>query len=283
MLAVRDDRVVTASTRPASSDRGLLHARDSRRHYSLERFPPGPDLAHLVQHLWVVEWDLDEPYSAQVLPHPEVNLCVMPGASRISGTSRRVFVQRLEGAGRVVGVTYRPGAFRLLHDAPAHRLTDGQLPVGAVYSCLSDAADLAALERTVADGDVTTALGHVGRLLRTRVPAPDARVGLVGELVDAIVGDRSLRRVEDVAARAALPVWRLQRLFAEHVGVPPKWVLMRARLHDAVEALAEREQPDWARLADELGYCDQAHLIRSFKAATGTTPAQYVRQSAGAP
>lgn len=66
------------------------------------------DLGHLVQHLWVVEWDLPEPYTAQVLPHPNVNLCIMPGHSRISGTGRRVFLRRLEGAGRVLGVTYRP-------------------------------------------------------------------------------------------------------------------------------------------------------------------------------
>ncbi|MDQ3770779.1 MAG: AraC family transcriptional regulator, partial [Actinomycetota bacterium] len=34
-----------------------------------------------------------------------------------------------------------------------------------------------------------------------------------------------------------------------------------------------------ARLAAELGYCDQAHLIRAFKAAIGVTPADYYRRS----
>ncbi|MBA2414836.1 MAG: AraC family transcriptional regulator [Geodermatophilaceae bacterium] len=76
-------------------------------------------------------------------------------------------------------------------------------------------------------------------------------------------------------------VWRLQRLFAEYVGVTPKWVPMRARLHDATDAVADERQPDWARLAAELGYCDQAHLIRAFKAAIGMTPAEYVRRSIG--
>ncbi len=77
-----------------------------------------------------------------------------------------------------------------------------------------------------------------------------------------------------------MPVRRLQRLFAEYVGVTPKWVLIRSRLHDATDAIAGREPPDWARLAAELGYCDQAHLIRSFEAATGMTPMEYVRRSA---
>ena len=265
----------TPSTR-ATPMRGVLHPRVSRQHYSLARFPPGAGLGHLVQHLWVVEWDLPEPFTAHVLPHPNVNLCVMAGRSRISGTGRRVFVQRLEGAGRVVGVTYRPGAFRLLHDAPARCLTDRELAVPEVYD-----VDVAALEQAVLPVDVPTALDRVEEVLRTCVPPPDARAALAGEIVDAVVADRSLGRVEHVAARFDLPVWRLQRLFAEHVGVTPKWVLMRARLHDATDAVADETQPDWARLAAELGYCDQAHLIRAFKAAIGMTPAEYVRRSVG--
>ncbi len=70
-------------------------------------------------------------------------------------------------------------------------------------------------------------------------------------------------------------------MFAEYVGLTPKWVLMRARLHDAADAAADGLPPDWARLAAELGYCDQAHLIRSFKSAIGMTPVEYVRRSVG--
>ncbi len=262
-----------AATRTTSM-RGVLHPRVSRQHYSLTRFLPGAGLGHLVQHLWVVEWDLPEPFTAHVLPHPNVNLCVMAGQTRISGTGRRVFTQRLEGAGRVVGVTFRPGAFRLLHDAPARSLTDRELPITAVYD-----VDVAALEQTVLPVDVPTALHVVEALVRTRVPLPDAQAALAGDIVDTVVADRSLGRVEQVAAHFDLPVWRLQRLFAEHVGVTPKWVLMRARLHDATDAVADGLQPDWARLAAELGYCDQPHLIRAFKAAIGMTPAEYVRRS----
>jgi len=261
------------TTATVTSTRGVLHPRVSQRHYSLTRFPPGDGLAHLVAHLWLVEWDLAEPFTANVLPHPNVNLCVMAGQSRISGTGRHVFVQRLEGAGRVVGVTYRPGAFRLLHDAPVRSLTDRTLPITAVYE-----TDVAALERDVLPVDVPTALRRVERLLATRVPPADAHASLAGEIVDTVVADRSLGRVEHVAARFGLPVWRLQRLFAEYVGVTPKWVLMRARLHDATDAVADGTQPDWARLAAELGYYDQAHLIRAFKAAIGTTPTEYVRR-----
>jgi AraC-like DNA-binding protein len=59
-------------------------------------------------------------------------------------------------------------------------------------------------------------------------------------------------------------------------------VLRRFRLHDAVqelEAAALGGTFDWARLAVELGYFDQAHFIHDFKAVTGRTPAEYAREA----
>lgn len=69
---------------------------------------------------------------------------------------------------------------------------------------------------------------------------------------------------------------KLQRLFNEYVGVSPKWVINRYRLHEAVAILAQDQSIDWAQLAADLGYFDQAHFIRDFKSVTGRTPTEYV-------
>ena len=67
----------------------------------------------------------------------------------------------------------------------------------------------------------------------------------------------------------------MQRLFAAYVGASPKWVLRRARLHEAAARADQGVRLDWAALADDLGYFDQAHLTRDFTATVGVSPTRY--------
>jgi AraC-like DNA-binding protein len=94
--------------------------------------------------------------------------------------------------------------------------------------------------------------------------------------------DRSIATAEDLARVGGLSLRSLHRLFARHVGVGPKWVIRRARVQEAAERVAAGERVEWAGLAQELGYHDQAHLIRDFKAQIGQTPAVYGAQCARA-
>ena len=87
--------------------------------------------------------------------------------------------------------------------------------------------------------------------------------------------DRTLNRVSDLAERLSLSVRSVQRLFADHVGLSPSWVIRRYRLHEAAAEATAGGGVDWARLAIALGYYDQAHLVRDFSATVGTPPARY--------
>lgn len=83
--------------------------------------------------------------------------------------------------------------------------------------------------------------------------------------------------MDDLAALCGVGVRRLQRLFADHVGVSPKWLLRRFRLQDVTDTLAAAPGApvDWAGLAADLGYVDQAHLSRDFAAMFGEPPTTY--------
>jgi len=116
--------------------------------------------------------------------------------------------------------------------------------------------------------------------LRARLPARDRNVDVVAALVRTMLEDPAVVRVDELAARHAMSPRTLQRLFRRYVGVSPKWVLQRYRLQEAAERIAEGRDGDWAATALELGYFDQAHFIRDFKALVGASPAQYAGAAA---
>jgi AraC-like DNA-binding protein len=108
-------------------------------------------------------------------------------------------------------------------------------------------------------------------------------VGHVAQIVHAVAGDRTILRVDDIVALYGLNKRTLQRLFAKYVGVSPKWVIQRYRLHEAAARLAGSPDVSHAALASDLGYSDQAHFVRDFKKIVGMSPAAYGRGMRAAP
>jgi AraC-like DNA-binding protein len=64
-------------------------------------------------------------------------------------------------------------------------------------------------------------------------------------------------------------------LFKSHVGVFPKRFLRILRFQRSLTRLQSGDRPDWSGLAIEMGYYDQAHLIRDFREFAGLTPSDY--------
>jgi AraC-like DNA-binding protein len=121
------------------------------------------------------------------------------------------------------------------------------------------------------------------RFLLERLPSPDPRLEAVTTIVGTIASTPAITRVEEVADRFGYTVRALQRLFGRFVGVSPKWVIKRYRLHEAVERMDAGKPVRWPRLALDLGYFDQAHFIKEFKALVGRSPGEYVRGGGEAP
>ncbi|GAB2909027.1 helix-turn-helix domain-containing protein [Rhodococcus aerolatus] len=271
------------STGADPADRGLLLPEESRQAYRLVRLDPPADLARHVAFVWLLEWDLRgaPPRTTGVLPFPAVNLTLETARpSRVTGVSTGRYDYTLEGAGRVLGARFRPGGFACLLDGPVVSLTGREVPVPDVFP----GVDADALARDAAGRPDDDAAAVLVTLLRLRLPAgaPDPVLDLVNHLVDDVAVRPDVTRVEQLAAHAGTSVRGLQRMFRAHVGVSPKWVLLRHRLHDATQALHPGQPLDVAALAAQLGYADQAHLTRDVRSVVGMTPAAYSARRAAA-
>jgi len=273
---------------PTTSTRGLVDPAAARRGFELVRVEPAPDLADLVERHWVVRWDLPpgETFTQVLVPHPVANVVAEESGYAAHGVPPGLFERTLAGSGAVVGTKLRPGAFRVLLGHPDAVRPGAHVPADSFLGPTARRTAAAALDLAVAGRDEDAAR-LVEPLLRAR--AAQVRTGRtrrdldrVAAVLEALVGGDvgpgagvpELARVVGTSPRS------LQRLFATYVGVSPKWVLQRHRVHLAADLLAADPGRDLAALATTVGYYDQAHLGTDFARATGTTPAAYARRCA---
>jgi AraC-like DNA-binding protein len=260
------------------------------RHVTLVREPTGEPAARWVENRWSLRWDLPAGrwYDSEVLPHPTCSLTVELGSHpragmppgetvAVTGVCTRRFDVAVRGWGRVVGLRFRPGGLAALTGRPASAWTDRSvaaaelLPRDLVATLADD--PLASSDSAWAEA----AEQGLGALAQGR---RDWRYDLLLDVVADMLADRTLLSVTDVAERHGVTVRTLQRLFTHYVGVGPKWVLARYRLHDAVADLDAGWDGTLTELAVRSGWYDQAHFTRDFSALVGVTPGRYRERAA---
>ena len=279
--------------------RGILDPWLLRQRVAFARYPPTPALDGLVDRFWAVRWDLPDgtAHRQEVLTHPSVNLSVgTPDArtgrsapeARVTGVATDLVDRELAGRGWTVAAMTTVGGFGAFVDEPVSSLV-GLSADADVVPGLDGAALVAEIvaaggddpERPDDAGREPARVAVLARALEGLVAAADpervARAREVAAVARVAETDRGVRRLDDLAARAGVTPRALQRLFARHAGVSPTWVLRRYRLLEAAEAVREGERVVWSDVASALGYADQAHLVREFRAALGRTPEAYAK------
>jgi methylphosphotriester-DNA--protein-cysteine methyltransferase len=84
------------------------------------------------------------------------------------------------------------------------------------------------------------------------------------------------RPVADIAADLGVSHGHLDRQFTDQVGLSPRTLARILRMRRLLEAIDVHGPVGWAENAADLGWSDQAHLIRDFKRHTGVTPSEYL-------
>jgi AraC-like DNA-binding protein len=253
------------------------------------RLKPKMPLAALVECLWYWEGAPGPHLQERLLPQAQaamiLNLREEPiaiyedgrgarhyGTAVFSGARSSCFTIDCNQQERVVGVQFAPGGASPFLRMPMSELEDASFDMADLWS--GEAAWVR--ERVLGAPTPQAMLRVLEQCLIERLRASDclhpAIIYMAGELD---ICDRSAR-VQAVTQQIGLSQRRLAQIFHEQIGVSPKTFHRVRRFQHTLQRLRGVRRVDWAELAVECGYYDQAHLGHDFRQIAGMTPSAYL-------
>lgn len=251
--------------------------------YRIARFAPTPTMSALVRRYWIPVWSVPGGgvRAQQVLQYPCALIVISDRYARFYGIATGLSRTELEGTGWACGVMLQPATGHLLTGVPMHRFRD-------TYVALPDVlpggdALVARVRATLAPDPADAERQRAAAALIEEALASLLPIGAEAERVNDVVayveGKPDLVRVAGLVEAFATTERSLQRLTGRWLGLTPRWLVQRRRLHEAAERLRQQDV-DLSRVALDLGYADQAHFNRDWRKVTGMTPGQFAARFA---
>ena len=175
----------------------------------------------------------------------------------------------LQPSGRIhtMGVRFRPaGAYRFIPSA-LDALTDEIVPTADIWNGAGTALEDAVLSAPC--DDTRRVLLETFLLKQLARIAPRLRFEAA---VSEILRSRGQTRVYLLAEKVGCGERQLQREFRESLGLSPKSIGRIVRFQNLLRLAGEDQFHEWASLALDGGYADQAHMVREFQEFTGQSP-----------
>jgi AraC-like DNA-binding protein len=225
------------------------------------------------------------------------------GTAVLSGARSNCFTIDCNQQEQVVGVQFAPGGAFPFFPMPISELEDASFDMAELWgaqagwvrervlaaptpramlevlaTCLEERLGMAACGATACSAAARSVAAKTGAGTYTR-----ATFGDTARLHPAVVYmARELNicdgpgRVQTVTEKIGMSQRRVAQLFHEQVGVSPKTFHRVRRFQHTLTRLRGVQQVNWADLAVDCGYYDQAHLSHDFRQIAGMTPSAYL-------
>ncbi|HEY6555573.1 MAG TPA: helix-turn-helix domain-containing protein [Vicinamibacteria bacterium] len=188
----------------------------------------------------------------------------------VVGELTRALRVRPEASMSTMGIRFRPAGLSPFVATPQDELTDRTTPIADLWG-----ASARELEERVHDAASDARRARVAEeFLLARLaagPGPDRRVAAA---VGQLLAERGQTRLGALSATAGLSPRQLERRFRSVVGLGPKALGRLVRFQEVYRRLGEDVPSDWASIALDCGYYDQAHLLRDFRELAGSPPSR---------
>jgi AraC-like DNA-binding protein len=198
------------------------------------------------------------------------------GTAVFTGARSNSFTIDCDQQERVVGVQFASGGASPFFRMPISELEDASFNMGDLWGTeaawVRERVLAAQTPRAMLEALAVCLDERLCLTVRNALPLHPAVVYMAGEL-DICDGPG---RVQAVTAKIGMSQRRIAQLFHEQVGVSPKTFHRVRRLQHTLQRLRGLHQVNWADLAVDCGYYDQAHLSHDFRQIAGMTPSAYL-------
>jgi AraC-like DNA-binding protein len=193
--------------------------------------------------------------------------------SFVAGLRNRQVTTRHEGRSFGIHVNLSPPAARRLFGLPLHELAERQVPLEDV---LEEPFLVERLRHAESWEERFGLLDDVFARHLAAAPRPSPEIAWAWTRL--LESDGAVR-IGDLSRELGWSRKRIAARFRDHIGLTPKRAARLLRFERARELAESAARPDWAGIAREAGYFDQAHLINEFRSFTGRTPETFFQDT----
>jgi len=236
--------------------------RDGPRPHALERILP-TGAAQLIVNL---KEDVTRLYDPE-RPHK----CISTAGTILAGVQSRYQIIDTSEQEYVAGVAFRPGGTAAFLRTPADEMRDADTTLEMIWG-RQPTTDLR--EQLLERSDPETQLDAIECVLMEKLQATRAHPAIAYALA-AFNRVPLTTNIAAVTNALGLSPKRFIERFKAQVGVSPKRYCRIRRFQQAVAQAHRGPVLDWAQVALDCGYYDQAHFIHDFRAFSGLTPTGY--------
>ncbi|HUB19269.1 MAG TPA: helix-turn-helix domain-containing protein [Acidobacteriaceae bacterium] len=257
-------------------------------------FIPAPPLAAFVRCFWYWEGAPQPHARERLMPNGEASMIfnlreeemrlydvddsgrfASCGLAGLTGPRTSCFVIDTASEDRVIGIQFRAGGTFPFFREPASEIANLATPLEDLWR----GAGAAIREQLLAASSPDAMFAILERSLLAHLVRPPELHPAIRFARAHICGAPQIATVAGVLERIGLSQRRFIELFHAQIGLTPKAFCRVRRFQRVLENVHRKPAVDWAQVALDGGYYDQAHFIHDFQSFSGLTPAAYLARA----
>jgi AraC-like DNA-binding protein len=258
------------------------------------RFMPAPPLTALVRCFWYWEGTPQSHARERLLPNGEAAIIfnlrdeemriydaddpqrfTSCGLAGITGPRTGCFAIDTAAEERVVGIQFLAGGSFPFFREPAAEVANQSVPLDSLWGTRA----VLLREQLLAASSVDAMFATLERALFAQLARPPELHPAVAFARGHICRAPHATTIAGVTDRIGISQRRFIELFRDQIGLTPKAFCRVRRFQRVLESVHRRQSVDWAQVALDGGYYDQAHFIHDFQDFSGMTPSAYLAKA----